>query len=705
MHGARTSTEVDLAPLFSPRSIAIVGATPDIGKPGGRCLDFLVRFGFPGAVYPINPRYPQIAGLNAYPDLAAIPEPVDLVLIVIAAHQVPDALEAAAKAGARAAIVFSSGFREVGESGAVLERQLTEIASRHGLAVLGPNCLGYVDVGARLPATFSTALQAGVEPVPGRIAFISQSGAMGAAIFGVAQAAGIGVSVFASTGNESSLLYRDVLRHFGADDRLSVLLGYVEGVSDGRDFIDAVRFAREHGKSVVLLKVGRSDAGKLAAQSHTGAMAGNEEAWDAALRRAGAIRASSPSNLLDIAMVLEGSPRPAGNRLGIVSMSGGAGVLMADRASELGLAIPVLSAHTQDLLSTVLPAGCSLTNPVDFGAAYGTPAAIEQTVRIVAESDDVDIALLFLGLSPNLGGDIEARLAEVAQSTAKPLIVVWLGGPQDAVRDLRRRGIPTYGDPITATEMAAILWRSTQALPADSRPDPSQTTLRTQLTELKENGRTALSESETKMLLAQYGLPIARELVARTAQEAVDHAGQLGGRLAVKVDAPELAHKSDIGGVVLNVGADDVSAAFDQVVGAARTAGVEPRGAVIAQMAPPDGIELLIGARWDEQFGPLIVVGAGGTTSEVAHDTAVDLAPIDADRAAQMINSLRIAPLLHGFRGEPKRDLRAAAQAVAALSRFAADAGSVLREIDINPLTVYAQGDGCLVLDATSNLG
>ena len=534
------------------------------------------------------------------------------------------------------------------------------------------------------------------------MAFVSQSGAMGAAIFGLAQEEGAGVGLFASTGNESSLTYEQVFRYIAADERLAVLLGYVEGVSDGRGFVAALRFAREQGRHVALLKVGRSDVGRQAARSHTGALAGSDEAWDAALRRAGAIRADGPRQLLDVGLVLSQPARPAGNRVGIVSMSGGAGVLMADRAAELGLGVPVLGIATQQRLAQVLPAGCTVANPVDFGAAYGVTATIEETVRVVAESPDIDMTLLFLGLSPNLSGHIEARLADVAKTSGKPLVVAWLGGPAEGLRSLRHHGVAAYGDPVTAVEMAAVLREAGLPLPRDLAPSGSAG-LREQLAAAVGTGRTALSEAETKGLLAAYGLPVVREFVARTAAEAVAYAKQFAGPVAVKAEAAELPHKSDVGAVALNVEVAEVAESFARVTAAARRAGVEPTGALIAQMAPP-GVELLLGARWDEQFGPVVLVGSGGLTSDVVQDTAVDLAPIDAARAAELIGSLRMAPLLGPFRGEPARDLAAAAEALAALSRFAADAGPCLHEIDINPLAVYPAGQGCLALDATASL-
>jgi acyl-CoA synthetase (NDP forming) len=700
-----TTPRPDLEPLFRPRSVAVVGASPDLGKPGGRCLDYLLRFGFSGAIYPINPNRATIAAITTYPSLRAVPGPIDLVLILIAAEQVPAALEEAAAAGARAAVVFSSGFREVGAEGAELERRLVEAAARHGLAVLGPNCLGFVDVDARLPATFSTALQLIEQPATGPIAFVSQSGAMGAAIFGLAQSLGVGVGMFVSTGNESIIDFQAVFNRVAADPRVSVILGYIEGIRDGRAFVSAVREARCNSKDVAVLKVGRSDAGRVAAQTHTGAMAGSEEAWNAALDRAGAIRASGPSHLLDIGSALQGGSRAGGPRLGVITMSGGAGVLITDRATELGLSVPPLSEATRERLSRLLPAGCSLANPVDFGAAYGSADLIAATVRCVAESPDVDIVLVFLGLSSNLAGAIEPLLVDVRSAIATPMVICWLGGPAHALLRLRTAGLPAYDDPLRAVAVAALLHDAASPLAEDLPLPPSGSRLQRRLAAAASSGRQVLSEPEAKALLADYGLPIIAEAVAQSADEATAITAAWGGPVAVKAIAADLIHKSDAGAVLLGVGSGDAASAFGAVTEAAQRAGATPTGVLIARMASADRTELLVGSRWDEQFGPLVVVGAGGMTSEVDHDVAVDLAPVSADRASELIRSLRIAPMLTGFRSQPPRDLAAAADAVAAVSRFAADAGPTLRELDINPLAVYAAGGGCLVLDATATIG
>jgi acyl-CoA synthetase (NDP forming) len=697
-----------LDPLFAPRSIAVIGASPDLRKAGGRCVAFLRDFGYPGEVYPVNPRRDEIAGYRAYPRIADVPGPVDLAIVVIDAAAVPAVIAEAGAAGVRSAVVCSSGFSELGLAGAELEADLACAAAKYRLPVLGPNSLGFIDLDASLTATFSTALQFDGPLRSGPIALVSQSGAMGAAIFGVAQMEGMaGVGGFVSTGNEAVLGFTEVLGHIGQDGKFSVLLGYIEGLDDGRRLVDDVRAMRAAGKDVVLLKVGRSDAGKVAARSHTGAMAGSDRAWQAALDRAGAIRAESPESLLDIGQALASPRRPAGNRVGVVSMSGGAGVLITDRLAAHGLRVTTLDDASRRRISAALPGLPSVGNPLDFGPVYTDPEAVITAVRCMAETEDVDLVVVFLGLSPNLAGVVEEPLAAIAASCGKPMVLAWLGGPAAGRRRLAALGVPALPDPARAADAAAALVRSASPLPASpvAAAGPAAAALRSRLRALAAAGASQIAEREAKRLLAEYGIPASMDTLATSRDEAERIARAGPGPYAVKAEAPGLLHKSDAGAVLLDVPAADAADAYEEVVAAARRAGASVRGAVLAPMAPPGGVELLIGLRWDEQFGPLVLVGAGGVTSEVARDTAVDLAPVTHERARQMLAGLRIAPMLGEFRGRPALAIDAAADALVRLSELGADAGDALREFDVNPLTVYDPSAGVIALDAAAVLG
>jgi acetate---CoA ligase (ADP-forming) len=695
--------EPALRALFAPGSVAVVGASPDLAKPGGRALAYLSQVGYRGRVYPVNPRHEEIGGLRAYASVEALPEAPDLAIFIIPAGAIPAAVAAAGARGVRSAVVCSSGFAEAGAAGRELERQLVAAAEASGMALLGPNCLGYFDARHGIAATFSTALQLDADAPAGQIAFVSQSGALGAGIFSVGRLQGAGLGMFVSTGNEALVGVADVVRYLAGDDDVSTVLCYIEGTPDGRGFVDAARLAREAGKRVAAIKVGRTDAGVRASQSHTGALAGSSELWDAAFRRAGVLMAEDMQHLLDIGVALDGCAVAAGRRIAVVSMSGGAAALMADRAAQAGLELPLLSEGTRARLAEVLPGFAGTANPVDYGAVYGDPGAIERVVRIAAGADEIDIVALFIGLTPGYVGVLEEHLARIAAEIGKPLLVAWLGAPRECLGELRARGVPAYDDPSRMIDAAAALARAPAPLPANLPvPGSKGSSVRAEL-ERMAAGVASVPERELKALLARAGLPVVREERAATAEQATALAGELGSRVAVKVDAEGLLHKSDIGGVVLGVGPAAVEQAFAQVTAAGARAGYKVNGALVAQMAEP-GLELIVGGRWDAQFGPTVLVGAGGVTAEVLGDVRVELAPVTAGQAREMLGALRTAPLLSGYRGEPARDLDAAAEVVAGVSRLVAEAGGLLAEFDLNPLVVYPEGAGCLILDAAAVL-
>lgn len=697
--------------LFDPAAVAVVGASPEASKPGGRCLALLRKYGYPGSVYPINSKYASIGGLRCYPDFTSLPSPIDLVVLLVPANSVAAYLRAAAQAGARAAIVCSSGFAEAGPSGVELQRELVDIARNSRLAVLGPNCLGLIDLEHRLVASFSTALESDQVLKPGPVAFVSQSGAMGIAVLTVAQADGIAVGKFISTGNEAVLDFTDFVQYLTDDGSVSLILGYVEGIRNGRRFVDAARGARKAGKAVALLKVGRSEAGERAAQSHTGALAGSARIYEAAFRRAGVLAVNDIRSLLDIAAAVPARWPARGRRVGIVSMSGGAGALMSDACSDHGLDVTPFSAATQAALRNLLPPFAGMSNPVDYGFVYGDLEAIERCVECVAADACIDQVLVFIGLSPGLAGIIEPRLAGVQERSAKPLIVAWLGGPGAGIARLRELGVAAYDEPARAVAAASYGVFFSAPLPGPEfevapRPSARAASLERVLRAHLEAGRARLSESEVKQVIIEYGIPVGAEVLATTSSEAAAAGAHFGRLLAVKAESADLLHKSEAGAVKLNVTPERAAEAFNAVVdAAAKVVGRgKVRGALIQAMAEP-GIEMLAGLRYDAQFGPTVTVGLGGVASEILADAVTELAPVDLDLAKSMIDRLRGAPLLRSFRGACAHDVDALAQVLVALSGFALDAGSLLAELDLNPVIVHTEGRGCTVVDGAGVLG
>lgn len=685
--------------LFRPSSVVVVGASTDLSKPGGRCFQFLRQFGFPGDLYAVNPKYDQINGVRCYPDIESLPDSVDLAVLLMPADDVPAAIRSAARRGARAAIVCSSGFGEIGVTGMARDRALARVAAETGLAVLGPNSLGVLDMNANLAATFSTSLQFDVPLQPGPIALVSQSGAMGAAIYGLAQLEGVGVGTFVSTGNETALGFGECVRYLADLEETTVILGYLEGIRDGAGLVAAAQYARQRGKVIAVMKSGRTEAGARAARSHTGALAGSAEVWDAAFRRAGILAARSPRELLDIGVACAPGRFPASNRVGVISMSGGAGAVMSDRLAELGLQVAELSEATKASLRALLPVYTQVGNPVDYGGIYTDADKIEQLARAIVADSNVDTLLCFIGLSPLLLGDLDVRLGQVRVETDKLVAAAWLGGPPEGVSSLRRLGIPAYEDPVRAVDAVAALWAASRPLLAEPPVPPSGT-----FRSVVPDRAGTLGERDTKRLLAAYGIPVVEEALAETGARAEELAVRFGGLVALKVEADELLHKSDIGAVRLGVPAARVAAAFEEVISAARAAGVEGiRGTVVQPMAAP-GLELLAGVKQDRQFGPVVAIGLGGVASEALGDVVVELAPLSLEHARAMFDRLRGRALLGSFRGSAPRDVDALGDLLVALGWLAVDAGPRLIELDCNPVIVYAQGAGCLVVDAAAVL-
>lgn len=699
-----------LRALFNPRTVAVVGASPDLGKHGGRCLDFLRRHGFRGAIYPVNGRYEEIGGLKCWPTLASIGSTVDLTIVMVPATAVAASLQDAADAGVRAAIVCSSGFAEAGEVGRQLEAELVRVARRTGIAVLGPNSSGLLNLHCGLTATFSTALQA-VGPLNvGPISLVSQSGAVGAIVFAMAQAERIGLAHFVSSGNEAVLDFVDLFEHFVDDPSVHVILCYIEGLKRGRRFVELARRARDAGKVVAAIKVGTSTEGKRAAQSHTGSLAGSEQAYAAAFRRGGVLPVKDMRTLLDVAIALRAPHGGPCARIGLVTSSGGAGVMMADQCQTSGLALARFSAETRAALANLLPGFSSMGNPVDFGAIYLNLDAVLGCVEQVAADTEVDLVIFFVGLSSSLEGRLEPGLAAIQQRTGKPLLVAWQGGPASGVERLRGLGVAAYEDVTRVVEaarylrLAATAIPSTPVTPANARSEHCGGT-QAALSSVTAAGRTLMTEREVKALLGRYGIPVTQEIFVSDSDAAIAAARAMGRPVAVKAEAPLLLHKSDASAVWLHVLPADAGVAYDAVVAAAAGAvgAAAVLGAVIQPMAQP-GLEILAGLQYDPQFGPTITVAMGGVTSEVLADAVTELAPLDHTLALSMLRRLRGAPLLESFRGAPARDVTALADVLVNLSRFAMDAGALVAELDLNPVIVHEAGKGCTVVDAAAVL-
>ena len=689
-----------LTPFFEPESVAIVGASRDPSKVGGSVLANLRSAGFAGRVIPVNSRAEVVQGLPARPSLLDVAEPVDLAVIAVPPADVLDALRQCAAKGVGGAVVISAGFREIGGVGVEREAELRAWLSGQPLRVLGPNCLGWIRPSRRLNVSFAPGT-----PDAGGIAFVSHSGALAVAILDWARARRLGFSLVASLGNQADVNESDVLEAAAEDGETRVIAAYLEGVADGRRFLAALRRAVA-AKPVVVLKTGRSAEGARAVSSHTGAMAGSDRAFDAAVRAAGAVRVETVAELFDLARALAAQPLPRGRRLAIVTNGGGLGIVSADAARGQGLHVDPLAESVRHRLADALPPTASLANPVDL--VGDADAARYSRALHGLGPDGVDAVLVVLTAQAATDSSGVARaVIGATRGWPIPVVAALVGGARVApgARALEDAGIPCYEFPEPAVGSLAGMVLAAERRPGGAaRADGARPAMVIEwLAERRRRGRAQLGLVELAPLLTAYGIRCAPLCAARNPEEAAVVADALGYPVAMKVLSPDISHKSDVGGVALGLrdgaAVRGAAAAMLERVAAARPA-ARLDGLSLQPMVT-GGKEMLVGVARDAQFGPLLMVGMGGLYVEVLGDTAARLAPVSVAEASVMLGELRMAALLDGIRGERPADRGALARAVAALGRLGADLPE-LAEIEINPL--MAGPDGVVAIDARARL-
>jgi acetyltransferase len=691
-----------LAPFFAPRSVAVVGASRDPSKVGGSVLANLKAAGFTGRVVPVNAQAATVQGLPAVPSVEALEDPVDLAVITVPPAGVLPALQACVARGVRGAVVISAGFREIGGDGQAREAALRAWLHGQPIRVLGPNCLGWIRPGCRLNATFAPGM-----PRPGRIAFVSHSGALAVAILDWSRERPMGFSLFASLGNQADLTETDVLAAAAEDDETQVIAAYLEGVAGGRRFFETLR-AVTAMKPVVILKAGRSAEAARAVTSHTGALAGSDRAFEAAVKQAGAVRVRSVEALFDLAHALERQPLPGGRRLAVVTNGGGLGIVATDAARDAGLDVPSLGAEVETRLKAVLPPTASVANPVDL-VGDADAGRFHNALQVLGDAAGVDAALVLLTAQAATDAATVARaIASATRGWAIPVMAAFVGGPRVAPGStaLEEAGIATYPFPERAVAALAGMARVGEARrrrPADGPPSGRAGEARRHLHALRESGARRLGLIDLQPVLAAYDIRVAPARLAATAEDAAAVAAQIGFPIALKIATPDIAHKTDVGGVRLGLASGaEVADAARAVMERARRERPQARIAgVLLQPMVPRAPELLLGAVRDPQFGPMVLVGFGGIYVEVLDDTAARLAPIAAAEAGEMLGELRMAPVLRGVRGEPPADLAGLAGAISRFSALAADLPD-LEEIELNPLMAGAQG--AIAVDARATL-
>jgi acetyltransferase len=690
-----------LAPFLDPASVAVIGASRDPFKVGGSVVANLRSAGFRGRIIPINSRADSVQGLPAMRSLLDVEGPVDLAVIAVPAADVLPALKHCAAKQVGGAVVISAGFRETGGDGVRREAELREWLRDQPIRVLGPNCLGWIRPARRLNVTFAPGM-----PEPGGIAFITHSGALAVAILDWSRERRVGFSLFASLGNQADLNESDLLDAVAADPETRVIACYLEGVADGRRFLGALRRAAAV-KPVVLLKAGRSAEGARAVSSHTGALAGSDRAFDAAVRQAGALRVDTVEGLFDIARGLASQPLPRGRRLVVVTNGGGLGIVATDAARAAGLTVAPLDAAVRERLAQGLPATAGLGNPVDL---VGDADARRYGHALHTLGSDSADALLVL-LTPQAATDAASIARTVAGATRGwpiPVAAAFVGGTRVApgVRVLEEAGIPCYAFPESAVETLAGMARLASrraglAVPPTRTVDPARA--RVWLAGLGPAAGRPIGMPELAPLLDAYGIPRLAARVAAGAADAAAVAEEIGFPVALKIVSPDITHKTEVGGVAL--GLRDAGAVREAAEAMLRRVAIERpaaaiRGLLVEAMAAA-GKELLLGGVRDDQFGPLVMVGFGGIYVEVFSDTTARLAPVSSSEALVMLDELKMAPLLRGTRGEPPVDRDALAAIVGRFSQLLVDLPE-LAEIEINPLTVGPSG--AVAVDARARL-
>lgn len=690
-----------LDPLFAPGSVAIIGASSDPTRIGGRPIAYMLERGFKGAILPVNPNRREIQGLSAFAAVADLPETPDTAIVAVPAPLAAQAIDQLGARGVRSAIMFTAGFAETGAAGAAAQADIVAIARGHGMRLLGPNCLGLFNDRIGYYGIFSSSLEGGFPP-PGRIGIASQSGAYGTHVFVVARQRGLGTPICVTTGNEADVTVGDVIHWMVDDPDIDVIAVYAEGIRDGASFVAALEAARQAQKPVIVMKVGRSALGSASAKSHTASIAGDDAVTAAVLAEFGAIRARSTEEMLDIAQLATRRIYPAGNTLGMITVSGGAGVLVSDAAEAVGLAMPPMPAASQARLSALLPFAAP-HNPVDCTAQAFNDMSLVGTFMeaMVAEGGYASVLAFFTqtGGAASIAPRLREQLSGVQRRHPDRLYVLSVLAPPDLVAGYEADGYTVFEDPTRATVAIQAMGELGNAFArAPALPPPEILPV--------ELPHAALDEAAAKRLLAQAGIAAAPEHVCATAEDAVRAAATLGLPVVLKILSPDIVHKSDIGGVLLDVGsAEAVRAGFGLLLDRARTAAPAARieGVLVAKQLR-GGVECILGIQQDPVFGPIAMFGLGGIFVEILHDVAFRRCPFGEDVAEAMIRSIRAAPLLLGARGRKVADIGALARMLSRLSVFAHQAGPRLQSIDLNPVLAMPDGDGAYAVDAVLEL-
>ena len=686
-----------LSSLLAPRSVAIFGASNDPTRISGRSLRYYREAGFKGGLYPINPTRDTVQGLQAFPDLASVPGTVDCAVIAVPANLAIQSMEACVAKGVGGVVMFTAGFAEIGAEGRAMQERITQIAQDSGIRLCGPNCLGLFNMRIGHTPTFSSFLEEG-PTAAGPLGMVTQSGAFGTHLLALAQRRGIQVGVWMSTGNEADVAVADGISFLADDPDTQAIACYVEAIKDGKLFAEAVARARDNGKPVIAMKVGSSTVGAAAAASHTASLAGADAVYDAAFRQLGVERAKTPEDLINIAYACTRGRLPSSRRLAVMTMSGGAGVLMADASEEGGLELTPLSEKSQKEVIGWVPFAAA-RNPVDVTAqVLNDPSILDKSFDLLFGKENFPAMVAFFttwASSPQMAEPLFKSVSEAAAKYPDRYFALSAIATPEMRRRYEAAGVGLFEDPWRAVESIAAAVRAAERLNAPPLPIPR---VPSGLPPLPQ-GR--IAEHEAKRILAQAGIPILDERLVTDAGQAEAAAKAIGDRLVLKIVSPDIPHKTEMGGVMLNVPAAEAGSAYNAMI--ARIKERAPRahldGVLISPMVS-GGVEMILGVQNDPVFGPVVLLGLGGIFVEVLRDVTFRIAPFGVEEAHRMIGELRGRAMLEGARGQPPCDIDVLAETLSKLSVFVTAQKGRFTSIDINPLLVRPKGQGAAALDA-----
>jgi acyl-CoA synthetase (NDP forming) len=698
----------DLERFFNPRAIAIIGASQDLNTISGQPLKFLKSHGYAGALYPVNPRYPEVAGVRCYPSIVEVPEAPDLALILVNAARVPDVLRQCGTKGVPYVIIFTSGFSEIGGRGVTLQQELVAIAAEHNIGVIGPNCQGMMNIADKVFAGFGSVFNADYDP--GAVSMVSQSGGFGFSVLNLSsKEGGLPFRQMVTTGNEIGISTLDFIDYFIRDPKTEIIAGYIEGLKDASRLVEVGDRALVAGKPIFMWKVGNTEQAQLAARSHTANLGGAMALYKAAFRQTGIIQVEDIQDVVDYGRAFRCGRLPAGNRVAFITISGGAGILMTDESIAHGMRMAQLAPETLEKLRGIVPEFGSLLNPVDVTAAiFNDTSMVKRALQAVVDDPNVDcVAMMNASLQGELAEKIAREIVAVAGGVSKPVFAAWsaresVASEAYALLDAAR--IPHYRSPVRCARALAVLSGYAEAKRRRAQRTGEKALSLTSAAARKSlaGAATDLTEHDAKRLLSDYGIPVTREEVARSKDRALSIARTLGYPVAMKVQSPDIAHKTEARAVRLGIASDgELGAAYDEMFANARAYRKDARiEGVLVQEMVKDGVETIVGVTNDPLFGPAVMFGLGGIFAEALKDVSFRLAPVTPAVAREMVEEIAGYAVLAGARGRPRADVDALVDAIMRLSALAVDLKDHVAELDINPLFVFAEGKGVKAADA-----